>query len=358
MRRWGRYFWNPPSLVYDYTEGPSSSLSQANSSILLDTESSLPYDGPSGNSFSSLTQAHSFLNFGFTYPIATRDTGANTAWSNGWTGKDVKVGILDSFNSNSRIDSHGDWVSLVVNSVAPETNVLLSNLPSGDLSTTMQNANNAYDYYNTNEYFIVNNSWGFEKPLRNASGNYTGVNDSNWETTISNAVSTKISNINSNSEPIYNGKMLFVYAAGNGAQFCGSVLISDCDYFANLYKNVRLAGYKIGEDTLFVGSLNDAGTSMANYSYQAGDMLNDFIVPHDDVLYNGDASGTSFLSPRVVGAAALLRHKFPNLDGSALKQVLLQTASDLGASGIDRVYGYGKLNISNAMSLQGKVTAQ
>ena len=354
----GGFSGNPPSLVYDYTEGQSSSLSQANSSILLDTESSLPYDGPSGNSFSSLTQAHSSLNFGFTYPIATRDTGANTAWSNGWTGKDVKVGILDSFNSNSRIDSHGDWVSLVVNSVAPETNVLLSNLPSGDLSTTIQNANNAYDYYNTNEYFIVNNSWGFEKPLRNASGNYTGVNDSNWETTISNAVSTKISNINSNSEPVYNGKMLFVYAAGNGAQFCGSVLISDCDYFATLYKNVRLAGYEIGEDTLFVGSLNDAGTSMANYSYQAGEMLNDFIVAHDDVFYNGDASGTSFSSPRVVGAAALLRHKFPNLDGSALKQVLLQTASDLGATGVDRVYGHGKLNISNAMSPQGKVTVQ
>ena len=41
---------NPPSIVYDYTEGQSSSLSQANSSILLDSESSLPYDGPSGNS--------------------------------------------------------------------------------------------------------------------------------------------------------------------------------------------------------------------------------------------------------------------------------------------------------------------
>ena len=87
-------------------------------------------------------------------------------------------------------------------------------------------------------------------------------------------------------------------------------------------------------------------------------MFNDFIVAHDDVLFTGDANGTSFSSPRVVGAAALLRHKFPNLDGSALKQVLLQTASDLGATGVDSVYGYGKLNISNAMSPQGKVTVQ
>ena len=85
-------------------------------------------------------------------------------------------------------------------------------------------------------------------------------------------------------------------------------------------------------------------------------MGEDFIVAHDDVLTSGDAAGTSFAAPRVVGAAALLRHKFPNLNGSALKQVLLQTATDLGATGVDNIYGYGLLNIPNAMSPQGNVT--
>ena len=349
---------NSLEISYNYTTGNPSSLDQANSNILLGSERSLPYDGPSGNTFSSLSQAHNTLNNGLFYPVATRDTLANNIWSSGWTGKGVKVGILDSFNSNGRIDSHGDWVSLVLNSISPEANTILSNLPSGNLSTTLQNANSAFDYYNTNEYFIVNNSWGFEKPLKNSFGSYTGTNNPNWDDIISDAVTSKIMSINQKSEPIYNEKMLFVFAAGNGAQYCGSVYITECDYFATVYNKVRNQGYEIGEDTIFVGALSDESSTIANYSYQAGNMLNDFIVAHDDVLFSGDASGTSFSSPRVSGAAALVRQKFPNLTGIQLKQVLLQTATDLGTSGPDNIYGYGKLNLENAMSPQGRVIAK
>ena len=349
---------NSLEISYDYTTGNPSSLDQANSNILLGFERSLPYDGPSGNTFSSLSQAHNTLNNGLFYPVATRDTLANNVWSSGWTGKGIKVGILDSFNSNGRIDSHGDWVSLVLNSISPEANTILSNLPSGNLSNTLQNANSAFDYYNTNEYFIVNNSWGFEKPLKNSFGSYTGTNNSNWDDIISDAVTSKITSINQKSEPIYNEKMLFVFAAGNGAQYCGSVYITECDYFATVYNKVRNQGYEIGEDTIFVGALSDESSTIANYSYQAGNMLNDFIVAHDDVLFSGDASGTSFSSPRVSGAAALVRQKFPNLTGIQLKQVLLQTATDLGTSGPDNIYGYGKLNLENAMSPQGRVIAK
>ena len=349
---------NSLEISYDYTTGNPSSLDQANSNILLGSERSLPYDGPSGNTFSSLSQAHNTLNNGLFYPVATRDTLANNVWSSGWTGKGIKVGILDSFNSNGRIDSHGDWVSLVLNSISPEANTILSNLPSGNLSTTLQNANSAFDYYNTNEYFIVNNSWGFEKPLKNSFGSYTGTNNPNWDDIISDAVTSKITSINQKSEPIYNEKMLFVFAAGNGAQYCGSVYVTECDYFATVYNKVRNQGYVIGKDTIFVGALSDESSTIANYSYQAGNMLNDFIVAHDDVLFSGDASGTSFSAPRVSGAAALVRQKFPNLTGIQLKQVLLQTATDLGTSGPDNIYGYGKLNLENAMSPQGRVIAK
>ena len=349
---------NSLEISYDYTTGNPSSLELANSNILLGSERNLPYDGPSGNTFSSLSQAHSTLNNGLSYPIATRDTLANNVWSSGWTGKGIKVGILDSFNSNGRIDSHGDWVSLVLNSISPEANTILSNLPSGNLSTTLQNANSAFDYYNTNEYYIVNNSWGFEKPLKNSFGSYTGTNNPNWDDIISDAVTSKIMSINQKSEPIYNEKMLFVFAAGNGAQYCGSAYVTECDYFATVYNRVRNQGYVIGEDTIFVGALSDQSSTIANYSYQAGNMLNDFIVAHDDVLFSGDASGTSFSAPRVSGAAALVRQKFPNLTGIQIKQVLLQTATDLGASGPDNIYGYGKLNLENAMSPQGRVIAK
>jgi len=87
-------------------------------------------------------------------------------------------------------------------------------------------------------------------------------------------------------------------------------------------------------------------------------MQNDYLVAYDSVFTAGDVSGTSFATPRVAGAAALIRHKFPNLDGPALKQVLLQTATDLGATGVDDVFGHGRLNIMNALSPVGKVVAR
>ena len=83
--------------------------------------------------------------------------------------------------------------------------------------------------------------------------------------------------------------------------------------------------------------------------------MNDFIVAHDDVLSAGDKSGTSYAAPRVTGAAALVSHKFPNLASEQIKQVLLQTATDLGATGIDAIFGHGELNVAGALSPQGAV---
>ena len=105
-----------------------------------------------------------------------------------------------------------------------------------------------------------------------------------------------------------------------------------------------------GDKVMFVGALADEQNTMAAYSYTAGELKNDFIVAHDDIWQSGDGSGTSFAAPRVTGAAALVRHKFPNLNGPQLKQVLLQSADDLGAPGPDAVFGYGKLNVMSALS--------
>ena len=52
----------------------------------------------------------------------------------------------------------------------------------------------------------------------------------------------------------------------------------------------------------------------------------------------------------MAGAAALVRHKFPSLDGPNLKSVLLMSADDLGETGVDAVFGHGRLNIMSALS--------
>ncbi|HUQ12891.1 MAG TPA: S8 family peptidase, partial [Novosphingobium sp.] len=64
-------------------------------------------------------------------------------------------------------------------------------------------------------------------------------------------------------------------------------------------------------------------------------------------------SGTSFSTPQIVGAAALLAQAFPNLTGLQIVDLLLRTARDAGAPGTDATYGRGILDIANAFAPQG-----
>lgn len=95
---------------------------------------------------------------------------------------------------------------------------------------------------------------------------------------------------------------------------------------------------------------------MASYSQRAGQMKNDYIVAHDDIAVSKHGAGTSFSAPRIAGAAALVRHKFPSLNGPKLKQVLIRSADDLGATGPDEIFGSGRLNVMSALSPIGGLT--
>ena len=65
--------------------------------------------------------------------------------------------------------------------------------------------------------------------------------------------------------------------------------------------------------------------------------------------YNDNFSGTSAACPQVSGAAALILSINPNLTRLEVENILFSTATDLGASGKDDTYGYGKLNIFSAL---------
>ena len=340
----------PQSVVgqYDYTLGSASSLSAARSAVTNSASMSLTYDAPNGSSYSTLSHAHTTLNAGAD-PIAAVDTEAASAWVDGWTGKGVKIGIADSFNSNEQLDAHGDWVSIVIGSVAPEATLNMQHVLTGYTS----DIDTAYDYFEANGYHIVNNSWGIDKAERNNSGAYTGNLISDFDGLVNDAVAAY------DPTDLSSAVGLYIYAAGNGAQYCDSKRVEDCNFLAGVIDGIRDNGIDdYGSRIIFVGAIADGSDSITSYSYQAGDLKHDFIVAHDDVLSSGDAAGTSFSAPRVTGAAALVKHKFPNLNSANLKQVLLQTATDIGAAGVDEVYGYGKLNIAGALSPIGRVTAR
>jgi len=68
-------------------------------------------------------------------------------------------------------------------------------------------------------------------------------------------------------------------------------------------------------------------------------------------------SGTSMAAPVVSGAAAVVKSKAPNLTARQVIDILLRTATDLGAPGTDPVYGRGLVNLDRALLPVGPVNA-
>lgn len=66
--------------------------------------------------------------------------------------------------------------------------------------------------------------------------------------------------------------------------------------------------------------------------------------------YIGSSQGTAFLS----GVAALVQQAFPWMGGANLQTTLLTTATDLGAPGVDPVYGWGFVNAERAIRGPGQ----
>ena len=77
-----------------------------------------------------------------------------------------------------------------------------------------------------------------------------------------------------------------------------------------------------------------------------------FMVAEAEYRYkNGKIqNGTSVSSPAVAGTAALIKQKYPWMDGNLIRQTLITTATDIGEKGVDSVYGWGLLNISKAVN--------
>jgi bacillopeptidase F (M6 metalloprotease family) len=61
-------------------------------------------------------------------------------------------------------------------------------------------------------------------------------------------------------------------------------------------------------------------------------------------------SGTSMAAPHLSGTVALMRQANPSLSVDGIKQILAQTALELGAAGMDNDYGWGRVNAFAAVT--------
>ncbi|UAB79826.1 S8 family serine peptidase [Erythrobacter sp. SCSIO 43205] len=159
-----------------------------------------------------------------------------------------------------------------------------------------------------------------------------------------------------------NAGVVIVAAAGNDG-----LSPDEVDEFS---RSIIAAG---GGNVIIVGSVDDNG-EMSDFSNRAGQFAANYIsargqriccVYDDGELFvesiDGQEfvtlfSGTSFAAPQVAGAVALLAQAFPNLTGAEIAEILLDTARDAGALGIDNVYGAGILDIAEAFEPQGAVS--
>jgi serine protease AprX len=64
-----------------------------------------------------------------------------------------------------------------------------------------------------------------------------------------------------------------------------------------------------------------------------------------------NASGTSMATPHIAGVVALIRQANPKLDVDEIKQIIYETAYDLGTAGEDNDYGYGMVDAYEAVQL-------
>lgn len=112
-------------------------------------------------------------------------------------------------------------------------------------------------------------------------------------------------------------------------------------------------------NVLIIGA-TDQLDQLASFSNKAGNLAEFFLVapgvgirstsPDDFV---GIGSGTSFSAPHVSGAAALLIQMFPNLTMREVAEILILTATDLGAPGRDAIFGNGLINLEAAIQPLG-----
>jgi serine protease AprX len=62
-------------------------------------------------------------------------------------------------------------------------------------------------------------------------------------------------------------------------------------------------------------------------------------------------SGTSMAVPQVAGASAVILEKSPDLEPLDVKRILMRSADDLGEIGPDNTFGWGALNLTEALQM-------
>jgi hypothetical protein len=213
--------------------------------------------------------------------------------------------------------------SLGVRGAAPQSNFLTVNIFAG--SETPTDIANGINWAVSNGAWVLSNSWGYTS----CTASYSVLTNA-----INSAASSGRGGLG----------CVVVFASGNGSKNC-------VDYPANLAsviavgavtnQGVRSSYSNYGSDLDIVAPSNGAAgvrttDRMGSPGYESGNYTNTF-------------GGTSAACPAVSGVAALVLAANVSLTGAQVKQILEDTADDMGPAGDDLEYANGRVNAHQAI---------
>lgn len=294
----------------------------------------------------------SFGKFGKGITIAVVDTGLNAnhvELAGRVSSQSTCVATGYCYNGYADMNSHGTFVASIAAGslnnqgmvgVAPLATILGVKIAGPSGSTSMTDANNGLLAAANRGAHVINFSFT----------SFFGPSQTPYYASLNNTLVSTLNTVASKGSTT-------VIAGGNSSK-----LFMD---------NVNQGGFTSAalSRLLFVGSVN-AKNQLSSFSNTPGTTkftttdgktvaLSSLwlMAPGENLIgayyginnYYMQGSGTSFSAPQVSGALALLEARWPMLykNGTAAK-VLLDTATDLGAKGVDSVYGAGLMDVNKA----------
>ena len=285
-------------------------------------------------------------------PWVISDPTIRNAWSEGYDGEGVTIKVDDVFETrnpshifviNSNVGSHGNHLVNIIKGhedwntvgIAPEADIIKDD---SWYSAPIRHSRTMYrrDGTPTQRTWVTNGDKSWNDVDIVVSAKSANDRPSHW-----NSLGSRV-----NRQKGFDSEKgtLIVQAAGNYGQ-------ATADH--NPFRSWRVQATVDTNTALYNSQYNDslilAGTFGGN---KAGNFADRYILD-DGVATYGNAS--SWTAPSIAGKAALIMSKFPELTATDTANVIFDTADDLGAPGVDEVYGQGKINLARALSPVGTI---
>ncbi|HFY9849099.1 TPA: S8 family serine peptidase, partial [Serratia marcescens] len=216
---------------------------------------------------------------------------------------------------------------------------------------------------------IINNSWGIGITEKFEEGGYDPayphftVNDAQKQfDQIKQILGTKPGGAYQGAIDAARSGVVTIFAAGNDGNLNNPDAMAGLAYFVP----------EIAPNWLSVASLQDPSNSgdysISTFSSRCGYTASFCVSAPGTRVYSSviegtsvenlttgyaKYSGTSMAAPHVAGSVAVLMERFPYLNGAQVAEVLKTTATDMGAPGIDALYGWGMINLGKAINGPG-----